>query len=29
MNERQKAPEGGQDTEIILLCTKYVALWHE
>ena len=29
MSKRQKAPEGGQDTEIILLCAKYVALWHE
>ena len=29
MSKRQKAPEGDQDAEIILLCAKYVALWHE
>jgi hypothetical protein len=29
MSKRQKAPEPGHDAEIILLCAKYVALWHE
>jgi hypothetical protein len=29
MSKRQKPPEGGQDTEIILLCAKYIACWHQ
>jgi hypothetical protein len=29
MSKRQKALEPGHDAEIIRLCAKYVALWHE
>lgn len=29
MSKRQKPPEGDQESEIILLCAKFVAIWHE